>query len=429
MKEKKTSLLHIPNKLINKRNIYSPHIKINTSTNLRNESNFSNNKRELKQFIDMTVTHFTIKCAFLCNQIETMKKEFIEQLENLNNKFLSSEKRFYYSNKKTYPKLILDTFDNDNFNYSNNKNNCYNTTNNFTIENDKKNMSLTFIETNKTHKNLNEFSSKKSNKTVKSVIELDEMVKNPELEKENFKKKKSSSKKIIKIDLNEDQYSRKELAINQLIKSKILTLEEKLKLRFTTRKIYNQFSNKKILTNEKKIYQQKIKSLENNLINEEASITSSSQLSFINKINEKDTLCNERRKNNIKFLTAIAILKDINSEGIKQAESIYKLILKESKFDCIKSLFISYLKYLNRNTENKKYQVLKQFINYINKNKELIDQSEMLRENSYMISLYSFGLKEIYNVYEQEIKKREKKKEYKEIINKINSIETNLIYE
>jgi hypothetical protein len=290
-------------------------------------------------------------------------------------------------------------------------------------------MSLTFIETNKTHKNLNEFSSKKSNKTVKSVIELDEMVKNPELEKENFKKKKSSSKKIIKIDLNEDQYSRKELAINQLIKSKILTLEEKLKLRFTTRKIYNQFSNKKILTNEKKIYQQKIKSLENNLINEEASITSSSQLSFINKINEKDTLCNERRKNNIKFLTAIAILKDINSEGIKQAESIYKLILKESKFDCIKSLFISYLKYLNRNTENKKYQVLKQFINYINKNKELIDQSEMLRENSYMISLYSFGLKEIYNVYEQEIKKKEKKKEYKEIINKINSIETNLIYE
>ena len=84
---------------------------------------------------------------------------------------------------------------------------------------------------------------------------------------------------------------------------------------------------------------------------------------------------------------------------------------------------------MNRNTENKKYQVLKQFINYINKNKELIDQSEMLRENSYMISLYSFGLKEIYNVYEQEIKKREKKKEYKEIINKINTIESNLNFE
>ena len=46
-----------------------------------------------------------------------------------------------------------------------------------------------------------------------------------------------------------------------------------------------------------------------------------------------------------------------------------------------------------------------------------------------MIFIYSYGLNEIYNVYEQEIKKREKKKEYKEIINKINSIETNLIYE
>ncbi len=427
MKDKKTTFLQYPNKMVNKRNIYSSHMKLNTSTNLRNGNNYLNNKSELKHFIDMTVTHFTIKCAFLCNQIEIMKKEFIEQLENITEKFSNSEKKIYYSNKKKHPKLNIDSFDNDCLNYSNIKNIYYNTPNNCSIENDKKKMSLTFIEANKVNTNPNEYSSKKSNKTIKTVIELDEMVKNPELEKENFKKK--SSKKIIKIELKEKPYSNKELAINYLIKSKMLTLEDKLKLRFTTRRIYNQFSNKKILTNEKKIYQQKIKNLEHNIINDEVSITSSSQLSFINKMNEKDTLCNERKRNNIKFLTAIAILKEINSEGIKQAESLYKLILKETKFDCIKSLFISYLKHLNRNVQNKKYRDLNEFINYINKNKELIDQGEMLRGNSYMISLYSFGLNEIYNVYEQEIKKREKKKEYKEIINKINSIETNLIYE
>ena len=56
-------------------------------------------------------------------------------------------------------------------------------------------MSLTFIEANKVNTNPKKYSSKKSNKTIKTVIELDEMVKNPELEKENFKKK--SSKKIL----------------------------------------------------------------------------------------------------------------------------------------------------------------------------------------------------------------------------------------
>ena len=206
------------------------------------------------------------------------------------------------------------------------------------------------------------------------------------------------------------------------MKSNILSYDDKLKLRFINKRIYNDFPDKKILQNCKKKYQKEIKKLEN-VPEKDISITSSSNLSFIHQNNEKETLTNEKKKNNIKFLTAIAILKDINFGNIKQAESLYKLILKETKFDCIKSLFISYLKYLNRNTKNKKDDDIIKFISYIDKNKELLNQNDMIKENSIMISLYCFGLYEIYNLFNEEINRRNKKNEYKELINKINEIE------
>jgi hypothetical protein len=62
-------------------------IKINTnqlkthfSSRIRtkNLNEIQNKNNEIKQIIDLTVTHFTIKCAFLCNQIEEMKREYIE---------------------------------------------------------------------------------------------------------------------------------------------------------------------------------------------------------------------------------------------------------------------------------------------------------------------------------------------------------------
>ena len=69
------------------------------------------------------------------------------------------------------------------------------------------------------------------------------------------------------------------------------------------------------------------------------------------------------------------------------------MILKETKFDCIKSLFISYLKYLNRNTKNKKDDDIIKLISYIDKNKDLLNQNDMIRESNTMISLYCFHCK------------------------------------
>ena len=417
------------------KNISDKKIKINPNftsrirSGTKNLTEIQNKNNEIKQIIDLTVTHFTIKCAFLCNQIEEMKKEYIDQLKLINDKFINDKKYVLIPNKRSIAKLTNEIIESDNiynsFNHINKKfNRNSQTPNNFNLDIGNRNMSLTFIESNKVKKDLNEIPLKKSNKSIQSIINIDEMVKNPDINPNILFKNLSEKNTRVTIHLKSKKkpLSSKELAIQNLMKSNILSYDDKLKLRFINKRIYNDFPDKKILQNCKKKYQKEIKKLEN-VPEKDISITSSSNLSFIHQNNEKETLTNEKKKNNIKFLTAIAILKDINFGNLKQAESLYKLILKETKFDSIKSLFISYLKYLNRNTKNKKDDDIIKFISYIDKNKDLLNQNDMIRENNTMISLYCFGLYEIYNLFNEEINRRNKKYEYKELINKINEIE------
>ena len=174
------------NKILNqKKNQNSNQLKKYSTSVIKREMNNSQKINQIKQIIDITVTHFTVKCAYLCNQIEDMKKEFIEQLELISNKFILNDKKFYINlEKKKFPKLNSEiiNFDNNNFIQNNNNNpQRNNLTNIQTFENEKRNMSLTFIESNKIQKDLNE-SNKKSNKTIRDIIKLDEMIKNPELE-------------------------------------------------------------------------------------------------------------------------------------------------------------------------------------------------------------------------------------------------------
>ena len=93
------------------KNIHDKRIKINTNfssrlrTGTKSLNEIQNKNNEIKQIIDLTITHFTIKCAFLCNQIEEMKKEYIEQLKLINDKFINDKKFVLIPNKKITPKL------------------------------------------------------------------------------------------------------------------------------------------------------------------------------------------------------------------------------------------------------------------------------------------------------------------------------------
>ena len=197
-------------KILNvKKNQNSNQLKKYSTSVIKREMNNSQKINQIKQIIDITVTHFTVKCAYLCNQIEDMKKEFIEQLELISNKFISNDKKFYINlEKKKFPKLNSEIINFDNYNFIQNNNNNpqrNNLTNIQTFENEKRNMSLTFIESNKIQKDLNE-SNKKSNKTIRDIIKLDEMIKNPELEV----KKKDKKKLTIQIKSIDKAYSKKE---------------------------------------------------------------------------------------------------------------------------------------------------------------------------------------------------------------------------
>ncbi len=174
------------------KNIHDKRIKINTNfssrlrTGTKSLNEIQNKNNEIKQIIDLTITHFTIKCAFLCNQIEEMKKEYIEQLKLINDKFINDKKFVLIPNKKITPKLKNEIMELDNiyntFNHINNKfNRNSQTQNNFNLEIGNRNMSLTFIETNKVKKDLSDIPLKKSNKSIQSIINIDEMVKNPDI--------------------------------------------------------------------------------------------------------------------------------------------------------------------------------------------------------------------------------------------------------
>ena len=396
-----------------------PQIRIRPGTNEK--------KNELKQILDFTISHFTIKCSFLCNQIEQMKKEFIEQLEFIKEKEKENKKLYYLSNKKP-PKLNNENIEFDSLlslnSFSKEKNyRNYSSQNNLILDYENKKVNLTVG-----NENQKELIDKKNtgNKTIKSVIKLDEIKKNPDLDDKLLIKNVSEKKIMIQLEKINQPYSKKELVIINLMKSKILSFKEKLKLRFINRRIYNDFPEEKIINKSKKNYLKEIKKLEIKYPEKQISITSSSNLSFINKTFEKETLTNEKKKNNIKFLYAISILKDVNYNNLKQAESVYKLILKETKFDCIKNLFISYLKYLNRNAKNKKEDALIKFVDYIDNNKELLEPNDMIKDNNQMISLYSFGLKEVYTLFKQEIKKRKEKNDYLNLINQIKELENKI---
>ena len=60
-------------------------------------------------------------------------------------------------------------------------------------------MSLTFIETNKVKKDLSDIPLKKSNKSIQSIINIDEMVKNPDINPNILFKNSSKKKKRVTI--------------------------------------------------------------------------------------------------------------------------------------------------------------------------------------------------------------------------------------
>ena len=223
------------------KNLKKEYFQLSKSTN--QTKNF-----QMKQYIDMTVTHFTCKYTLLCNEIEEMKKEFVNQLQGIVEGFQLNESS--YPLIKGYNKIF-----NQNLNYNKiNLDNGYVSTN--YIDQYKNNSNLTL---NKEKFYLN------NNEGLDLVFDKNKRVLNSEgntlTEKNDFNspfknnsrnKNKEANLPQIKSLQKIKNSSNKEKAIKILMKSKILSFEDKLKIKFLNHSLYKNYNSRNILNSCKK---------------------------------------------------------------------------------------------------------------------------------------------------------------------------------
>ena len=388
------------------KNLKKEYFQLSKSTN--QTKNF-----QMKQYIDMTVTHFTCKCTLLCNEIEEMKKEFVNQLQGIVEGFQLNESS--YPLIKGYNKIF-----NQNLNYNKiNLDNGYVSTN--------------YIDQYKNNSNLNINKDKfylNNNDGLDLVFDKNKRVLNSEgntlTEKNDFNspfknnsrnKNKETNLPQIKSLQKIKNSSNKEKAIKILMKSKILSFEDKLKIKFLNHSLYKNYNSRNILNSCKKEYEKKIKkiSAENKDL---PTLTSTSVLNFLTK--EKEKTLKENNEINNKFINLMFTLSEKKNNENSSLENQYNDFCKELKVDSIKQFYQNYLRKVKENINDINNNIINSVVSYLENNKELIEPG-----NNELISLFSFNIKEIFEKLKFEKKKRKRIIDYQTLIDNICKLEKN----
>ena len=406
------------NDIINNKRFNSKNNKRNEVYQLSKSTNINPLKNnQLKQYVDMTVTHFSIKCSLLCNEIEEMKKEFITQLQGIvegfqiNDSFFPTVKGGGISKNLNFNKINMDNA----LNYiEQNKNLNYNIYNNNTKEkinlNNNEGIDLVYERFKKIQNSgsnieynyNNNLSNEQNNNNINTII----LNKN--------KTVKNVSKSVHKIKI----ISNKEKALKILMKSKILTIEDKLKIKNLNHYLFNEFKTKNLISSCKKDYEKTLK----NITSEKKdlpTLTSTSVLSFITKDKENE-LKDESKEINKKFFNLIYLLSDKYNDANSSLENQYENICKELNINSIKEFFVNYLKKVKNDINNINDDVIKKVIIYLENNKELIEQKD---NQNQLISLFSISVNEINEIFKYEIEKRKKIKIYQNLLYYIKKFE------
>jgi hypothetical protein len=215
--------------------------------------------------------------------------------------------------------------------------------------------------------------------------------------------------------------SSKEKAFKILMKSKVLSFDDKLKIRFLNQSMFNDYNTKDILKKSKKEYETNLTKLSNenkDLI----TLTSISTLNFITK--EKENELKDKSKDiNNKFLNLMCMLTNKKNDSNSSLENQYNNFCDELKVNSIKEFLINYLKKVKDNIKDINIELIIDIIKYLEKNKELIEQSD---DKSQLINIFSFSINELYEIFIYEKTKREKIKILSNLLNKIKNIENKL---
>ena len=381
---------------------------------------------QLKQYIDMTVTHFSVKCSLLCNEIEEMKREFITQLQGIIEGFSFNQpnypiikggfnKNFNFGQNLKFNKLNLDNGyvstninENNKMIYTNNKDKYY-INNNDAFEH--------YFEKNgrKGNSEINNlYSEKLFEENSCNKININNINNSRNLSLHKKEKSIPQIKSIHKIKI----ITNKEKALRILMKSKVLSFDDKLKIKTLNHSLFNDFDTKNILNTCKKDYEKQLKKINSDNL-DLPSLTSTSVLNFLTKEKENE-LKDESNEINKKFLNMLFILSDKKNNENSSLENKYNDLCNEFKVDSIKNLIINYLKTIKDNIKNVNNDIINNFNNYLENNKELIEQND---NQNQLISLFSFSIKELYEIFKFEIGKRKKIKVYEKLLCDIKSLE------
>ena len=358
--------------------IQKPNIKfLSTTTALKHKKNYSYNynlSSKLYQFINSTVSHFNIKFNLLSEQIDVMKKEFIDQIEGLIN-FIPNEFPLIKTPKNNIKKQISPI--------KFNKNNSHINTDSNIILNKSKNKK---VSSNSLNENNNFYNNKHLNTPKNSPN----------------KNNKNKNEEIIKILIEKNDF---------------FDLDSKLKLSYLNKNLYNSINKKEIINEEYKKMLNIINNLKNSFNKNISNTFPASNLSFILK-NSKNEIIEENEINKI-FFEFIFKLKEINFNNNNKNDDLYMILLNQTKKESIKQILIDYMKNINNNIKNFNDDYIKNNFEFLEKNKILRDYNQLIKNGNKTLSYFAFVFDEIYNIFQYEINKRNKIKNHENILKNI----------
>lgn len=388
-------------------------------------TNFSIQLTRIGKMLEESILNFTKRYLIISTELEEMKREFIGQVTlvseylNLTKKEIRSEKyesynQIIYSNTSNIPimpnyekKMILRAEkkkENKNFYNRNNLTiSHHNRINSYISERNKtiSSMSTKIIDPKKLKSNSAKFLREdvdEQNHKNKINISKRQSVRNEILPLNNYHMKKNE----IIHSLSDIQSK----AILILIDSNILHYEDKIKLLFTKKKIFNQIKPKDILNDELAVIENKIQVLNNkkqikeedmkiiNKIISYPSKTAKTGLNYLISEREKELMNDDNNINKtlIKMIY-ICLDEEYSSNNLKEG---YEYLFNKYQVKSIKNLFLEviynkiFINSLNEKNTNKNEKIIKQ----ISENKALMSHSLMNNINK-TFNYICFSLDEI----------------------------------
>ena len=388
-------------------------------------TNFSIQLTRIGKMLEESILNFTKRYLIISTELEEMKREFIGQVTlvseylNLTKKEIRSEKyesynQIIYSNTSNIPimpnyekKMILRAEkkkENKNFYNRNNLTiSHHNRINSYISERNKtiSSMSTKIIDPKKLKSNSAKFLREdvdEQNHKNKINISKRQSVRNEILPLNNYHMKKNE----IIHSLSDIQSK----AILILIDSNILHYEDKIKLLFTKKKIFNQIKPKDILNDELAVIENKIQVLNNkkqikeedmkiiNKIISYPSKTAKTGLNYLISEREKELMNDDNNINKtlIKMIY-ICLDEDYSSNNLKEG---YEYLFNKYQVKSIKNLFLEviynkiFINSLNEKNTKKNEKIIKQ----ISENKALMSHSLMNNINK-TFNYICFSLDEI----------------------------------